>query len=175
MANWIVALTLMCVVFPANAIGQTKDTLVGTWKLISAKDTTENADVKDSFGRNPTGFITYTADGRVMCIVTFDGRKLLSVADYISAPAQERAEAFATMFAYAGRYTFSGDKVIHHIEAAWMQNYVKTDQVRFIVKLEGNRVTLRTPPFLKGGVKLANQELVWERMKPETPGSSARN
>jgi hypothetical protein len=52
---------------------------------------------------------------------------------------------------------------------------VKTDQVRFIVGLQGNRVTLRTPPFPKGGEKLANQELVWERMKPETPGSSARN
>jgi hypothetical protein len=169
MANWIIALVLICVVFPANGTAQTKDSLVGTWKLISATDTKENGDVKDSFGRNPTGFITYTADGRVMCIVTFDGRKLLSVPDYISAPPQERAEAFATMFAYAGRYTFTGDKVIHHVEVAWMENYVKTDQVRYIVRFQSNRMTIRTPPFLKGGVKLANQELVWERVKAEAP------
>jgi hypothetical protein len=117
----------------------------------------------------------YTADGRMMGIITFDGRKPLSVADYISAPAQERAEAFATFVAYAGRYTFTGDKVIHHVEAAWVENYVKTDQVRYIVRLQGNRMTLRTPPFLKGGVKLANQELVWERVKPETPGPLDRN
>ena len=37
MANWIIALALMCVVFPANAMGQTQDTLVGTWKLNVAK------------------------------------------------------------------------------------------------------------------------------------------
>jgi lipocalin-like protein len=170
MANWIAALVLMCVVFPVNGMGQTKDNLVGTWKLISATDTTENGDVKDSFGRNPTGFLTYTADGRMMCIITFDGRKPLSVPDGIMAPAQERAEAFATLVAYAGRYTLAGDTVTHHVEVAWMENNVKTDQVRYIVRLQGGRMTLRTPPFLKGGVKLANQELVWERIKPETPG-----
>jgi hypothetical protein len=81
--------------------------LSGHGNLISATDTTENGDVKDSFGRNPTGFLTYTADGQMMGIIAFDGRKLLSVPDYISAPAQERAEAFATMVAYAGRYTFT--------------------------------------------------------------------
>ena len=174
MANWIVALALMSLVFQSNGIGQTKDTPVGTWRLISATDTTEKGDVKESFGRNPTGFLTYTADGRMMAIITFDGRKPLSVPDYVSAPAQERAESFATFVAYAGRYTFTGDKVIHHVEAAWMENYVKTDQVR-IVRFQGNRMTIRTPPFLKGGVKLANQELVWERMMPETPGPPDRN
>jgi Lipocalin-like domain len=174
MAKWIIAPALMSVAF-SSGWGQTKDTLVGTWKLISATDKTEKGEVTESFGRNPTGLLTYTAEGRMIGIITFDGRKRLSVPDYISAPAQERAEAFATMVAYAGRYTFAGDKVIHHVEAAWMENYVNTDQVRFIVRFQGNRLTLRTPPFLKGGVKLANQELEWERMKPEPPGPLDRN
>jgi lipocalin-like protein len=124
----------------------------------------------DAFGSDATGFLTYTADGRMMAIVSFGGRKPLSVPDYISAPAAERAKAFATFFAYAGRYTFAGDRVTHHIEVAWMQNYVNTDQVRFILKRQDNRMTLRTPPFLKGGVQLAKQELVWERLNPETGG-----
>jgi len=175
MANWLIAVAFMSVVFPSYAVGQTKNTLVGTWKLISATDTTEKGAVNDSFGRNPTGFMTYTADGRMMGIITFDGRKPLSVPDYISAPAQERAQAFATFVAYAGRYTFTGDRVIHHVEAAWMENYVGSDQVRYIVKFDANRMTIRTPPFLKGGVKLANQELVWERMTPEIPGQLDRN
>jgi hypothetical protein len=170
MTNWIIALVLTFASFPAVGMAQSKNALIGTWKLVSAKDTIENSEVRDAFGQNPTGFLTYTADGRMMAIITFDGRKPLSVPDYISAPAEERAEALATFVAYAGRYTYTGDKVIHHIEAAWMQNYVKTDQVRFIVKLEGNRVILRTPPFLKGGVQLANQELVWERIKSKTAG-----
>jgi hypothetical protein len=61
------------------------------------------------------------------------------------------------------------------VEAAWMENYVKTDQVRFIVRFQSNRLILRTPPSLRGGVKLTSQELVWERMKPETPGPLDRN
>ncbi len=168
MTSWTIAVALTLMSLSSDAMAQSKNGLIGTWKLISAKDTTESGEVRDSFGQNPTGFLTYTVDGRMMVIVTFDGRKPLSVPDYISAPAEERAEALATFFAYAGSYVFTGDKVTHHLEAAWMQNWVNTDQVRFVVKLERNRVTLRTPPFLKGGVKLVNQELVWERIKPKT-------
>ena len=102
----------------------------------------------------------------MMAIITNGGRKPLSVPDWIAAPVEERSEAFATFVAPAGRYTYTGDKVIHHVEISWMQYTVNTDLVRFIVKLEGNRVTLRVPPILKGGVQLANQELDWERMMP---------
>ena len=61
--------------------------------------------------------------------------------------------------------------MIHHIEAAWRQEWVNTDQVRFIVKPEGNRLTLRmTTLETTSGVRLANQKLVWERMKPDATG-----
>ena len=170
MTNWIIAVAFIFMVFPSGGVAQSKDALVGTWKLVSATDTTDTGEVKDAYGRNPMGFLTYTADGRMMAIITNGGRKPLSVPDWVSAPVEERAEAFATLVAYVGCYTFTGDKVIHHVEISWMQNTVNTDQVRFIVKLEGNRVTLQVPPILKGGVRLANQELVWERMNSETAG-----
>jgi hypothetical protein len=38
------------------------------------------------------------------------------------------------------------------------------------MKRQDSRMTLRTPPFLKGGVQLAKQELVWERLNTETGG-----
>jgi hypothetical protein len=59
MTNWIMALVFISVVFPSNGVGQSKGTLVGTWKLISARDTTEKGDVKDSFGLNPTGLLVH--------------------------------------------------------------------------------------------------------------------
>lgn len=99
----------------------------------------------------------------MMVLITDGERKPLSVPDRVSAPAEERAQAFATMNAYAGRYTVSGDKVVHHIEAASLQNIVNTDSVRTIVKLEGRRVTLRTAPFLKAGQRVV-EDLVFERM-----------
>lgn len=170
MTKWILPVAIAVMTFSSNGIGQSKEAIVGTWKLISAKNTNDMGEVKDAFGRNPSGLLTYTADGRMMTIITNGGRKPLSVPDYISAPADERAEAFATLAAYAGRYTVTGDRVIHHVEIAWMQNNVNTDVVRFIVKLDGNSLTLRTPPVLRGGVQLAHQEAIWDRLRPEMPG-----
>jgi hypothetical protein len=143
---------LILIAFPSHGLAQSKDALVGTWKLVSATSATEKGEVvRDPFGQNPTGFITYTPDSRMMAIITWGGRKPLSA---LPAPVQERAEAFSTFIAYAGRYVLSGDRVIHHIEAAWRQDWVNTDQVRFIVKLDANRMTLRTPPVvLSSGVR----------------------
>ena len=45
------------------------------------------------------------------------------------------------------------------------KNFVNTDFVRFIAKVDRNRLILRVPPLLKGGERVT-QELVWERMKP---------
>jgi len=141
---------------------QSRDVLVGTWKLVSATETTDQGDVADPFGRNATGFLTYTADGRMTGILSHGGRKPLSVPDFAGAPTAECAEAFRTFAAYAGKYTFSGDKVTHHVEAASLQNWVNTDLVR-IARLEGNRLILRTTPYLKDGVMITAQ-LVWERI-----------
>ena len=74
-------------------------------------------------------------------ILTLDDRKPLSVSDFISVPANERAEAFAAMTAYAGRYTFTGEEVVHHVEAASMPNDVGSDLKR-LVKLDGDQLIL---------------------------------
>jgi hypothetical protein len=151
--------------FPCHANAQSKAALVGTWRLVSAKDTTDKGEVIDGYGRNPTGFITYTSDDGMMVILVKGGRQPLSTLDWMSAPIEERADAYATFAAYAGSYTFSGDRVIHHIQAASMQNLVNTDFVRFILNFDGKRMTLRTTPFVKGGRNIAYEDLVWERVE----------
>ncbi len=137
--------------------------LVGTWKLVSASSISENGRVNNAvFGDNPTGFITYTADGRMHAIISDGGRKPLSVSDRIAAATEERAKAFSTFVVYAGRYTFTGDKVVHHVEAASIQNWVNTDLVRS-ARFEGDRLILKTPPTARGCVPLSI-ELVWQRL-----------
>jgi len=130
---------------------------------LSITNTTDTGEIKTLMGQKPTGFITYTADGRMSVVITAEARKPLSVNDRIAAPAEERAEAFSTVIAYAGRYTFTGDKVVHHVEVSWMPNQVGTDLVRS-VKLEGDRLILRTTPTQQGGVQITT-DLVWERLK----------
>ena len=163
MKKWTLAAALALLAFSSSSLAQSKEALIGTWKLVSATDTTDKGETKDAFGKNPTGFLTYTADGRMMAIISNGGRKPLSVPDYIAAPANERAEAFATFAAYAGTFRLEGTQVTHHVQISSLQNRVGTDLVRTIVSLQNGRLTLRTPPFLKGG-KTVTTELTWERI-----------
>ncbi|PYU23070.1 MAG: hypothetical protein DMG30_13045 [Acidobacteria bacterium] len=114
--------------------------------------------------QNPTGLITYTADGQVMNIITNGGRRPLSVSDNVGAPAEGRVEAFATVVAYAGSYTLNGNKVIHHVEVCSIPNAVNTDQVRLITNLKRNSLTLRTFTMVSVGRQITYREFVWERI-----------
>jgi hypothetical protein len=115
---------------------------------------------RDSLWPNPAGFLTYTADGRVTALISYDGRKSLSFGG--GSLQEEQAEAFKTFLAYAGRYTLSGDKVTHHIEISSIQNYVDKDLVRS-VKFQGDQIILVTPPTPVNG-KVQTVELIWQRL-----------
>jgi Lipocalin-like domain len=137
--------------------------LVGTWKLVSARSTSSTGEADAApYGLNPSGFLTYNPDGRISALISYGGRKPLAPA----ASAQEKAEAFATFIAYAGRYTFEGSQVVHHVEVASIQNYVNRDLVRS-VRFEGDRLVLVTPPTPVNG-KVQTIELTWQRL----PGSA---
>jgi hypothetical protein len=161
--TWILALTFAALTLSSSALAQSKNDVTGTWKLLSFTSTTDKGEVKTLMGQRPIGFISYTPDGRMSVVITAEARKPLSVNDRIAAPADERAEPFSTVITYAGRYTFTGDKIVHHVEASWMPNQVGTDLVRS-VKLEGDRLTLRTTPTLQAGVQTTT-DLVWEHLK----------
>jgi hypothetical protein len=166
MLKILLAFTLAILSFPALDAAPTKEKLIGTWKLVSAKITTDKGDVHDSWGPNPIGFLTYTADGRMSAILTFSNRKPISNNDFISAPAAERAEAFATSTAYAGHFTLTGDKVTHHVEAATTPNDLGANLERVIVKLDADQLILRVAkPYLRGGMMVRSQELLWQRLK----------
>ena len=158
------AITVLTATMPGGRlVAQDSNNLVGTWKLVSASTSTAKGEKNDNpYGQNPVGFLTYTADGRMSVIITEDARKPLSVADRVAAPVEERAAAFATLLAYAGRYTLGGDKVIHHVEAASIPNWVGMDLVRTL-EFRGEQLILRTPPITLSA-KTVTAELVWKRV-----------
>jgi hypothetical protein len=137
------------------------DKLIGTWKLVSASSTTSGGERSETpYGPSPVGFLTY-GESRMTALISYGSRKSLSAGGGSS---EEQAEAFKTFLAYAGRYTLSNDnaKVTHHVEISSIQNYVDRDLVR-IVKFEGDRITLTTPPTRVNG-KIQVIELVWQRL-----------
>ena len=91
--------------------------LLGTWRMISwTRTVVATGEVSDAMGTDPIGYIAYHADGRMMAFVTNRRRPRPNG----KAPNDnEKAALFDTMLAYTAAYTLEGDKVIHHVEAAW--------------------------------------------------------
>jgi hypothetical protein len=59
MNTGIVAVLLaLTILFPFNGLAQSKNALVGTWKLVSATETTKTGEVRDVSGwKNPTAYL----------------------------------------------------------------------------------------------------------------------
>jgi Lipocalin-like domain len=147
------------IAFSTSVFEHPNDKLVGAWTLVSASSTLSTGERSETpYGPSPVGFLTYTGDGRVTALISYDGRKPLGTLP----STEEQAEAFKTFLAYAGRYVLSGDKVTHHIEISSIQNYVGRDLVRR-VKFQGDQIILTTPPTPVNG-KIQTVELLWQRL-----------
>jgi Lipocalin-like domain len=138
--------------------------IVGAWRLVAVAATTDaGAPLPAPFGTSPNGLLIYTPEGRMSAIISHGERQPLSIADRVSSPAEERAAAFSTFIAYAGRYTLHNDRVVHHVELSLVPNWANTELVR-LVRFEGERMILRTPPIQVAGVSEV-VDLVWERVR----------
>jgi hypothetical protein len=105
--------------------------LVGGWILRSWEIVRSEPDaVGHPFGREPTGLITYTADGWMSATIAAPGRPRLSQPSPRSAPAEELARAYTSYFSYAGRWRTEGDDVIHNVVFALNPGMSGTEQRR---------------------------------------------
>jgi len=157
------ALVAAFVIFPGLACA-VDDDIVGTYRLISSQRVIlETGETEDAYGKNPSGFITYGRDGRMMAIVVFSNRPRPESLDKMTD--QQRADLFRTMAAYGGTYTFHGDRVEHHIDISWNEVWTGTTVIRDIKK-EGDRLvyTTKPAPFPRDG-KMSVNTLVWEKVK----------
>ena len=156
-----IAIVLLALAGPASAA---EESLVGSYRLISANRVIlATGETEDSYGKNPSGFITYGGDGRMTAMIVFSNRpKAESIEKMTDA---ERASLFRTMTAYGGTYTLRGNSVEHHIDISWNELWTGTTVVRDIKK-EGNHLvfTTRPAPFPRDG-KMSVNTLVWEKIK----------
>ena len=144
--------------------GQTRDPLVGAWRLVSWENRAADGQVTYPMGTDAMGYVLYTADGRFSVTISRRDRAGFAAGDLLSGTTEEQARAVEGFVAYAGRYSFHGDRVIHHVELSLFPNWVGSDQQRW-VELSGDRLTLSASPLLLAG-KLQVPSLVWERAAP---------
>jgi Lipocalin-like domain len=132
-------------VFPLSGFAADKS-VVGAWQLLSwVAEDAESGKITNVFGERPSGNLIYTPGGRMIVNLSADGRKPL-IGDRSTTPADERANAFSTGIAYSGSYELTSEGIMHHVEVATFQNWVGTDQFRYVT-VEGDTMNVKTPPI----------------------------
>jgi Lipocalin-like domain len=121
----------------------------------------EDGSLRSPLGPNPRGSLIYTADGWMLTQVCASDRARFATEDLRGVSDAERANAFSSYVAYCGSYEVSGDVVIHRVTMSLFPNWVGSEQKRYF-ELEGDELTLRTPPLEVEGTLLVN-ELRWHR------------
>ena len=116
--------------------------LLGTWRMLSWTRALEDNERSDAFGPAPQGYVTYTADGRVIALVLKRHRPMPS---QVPPTPAEKIQLFDSIFAYAGTYTVEADRVVHHIDTSWNEAWTGTHQVR-LCEFAANRLTYRSLP-----------------------------
>ena len=93
--------------------------------------------IEPVMGQHPTGYVNFSSEGRVMFILTGEGRKPAKTAE-------ERANLLSTLVVYTGSYRIEGDKWITEVDVAWNPEWVGTEQTRQF-KIDGDRLQVLTP------------------------------
>jgi hypothetical protein len=115
------------------ALADDRAKIVGIWKIVSWESEFQATGEREpTMGKNPTGYVIFTPEGRMMAILTAEGRKAPKTD-------QDRADLLKSLIAYTGMYRFEGDKWITKVDVSWNPAWIGTDQVRFF-KFDGDRL-----------------------------------
>ena len=135
---------------------------IGTWKLVSFEMRSDDQ-VTYPLGKDPVGYLIYSHEGYMAASLMASKRQRFLSMDILKATTEEIVAAYGTYVAYCGKYEVTEDKVTHLVEVSLFPNWVGGKQERFY-KLEGDELTLSTPPMIVGG-KQQISYLIWKKMK----------
>jgi len=138
---------------------------IGTWRLVSFEIRRADGQVRYPLGQDAAGYIIYNEDGYVSVAIMSPNRPKFASGDIFGGTTEEKVAAADIYISYCGRYEIQEDKVIHRIEVSFFPNWIGADQER-IFDLDGERLSLSTPPFLIGGVQ-QTAHMVWERVRKD--------
>lgn len=136
--------------------------LIGSWRLVAMENRFADGRVRYPYGRVARGYILYTAEGKMSATIMGGDRVPFGAEFGRGEGVAEKAAAFEGYLSYAGRYTFAGDRVIHHVEVALIPDWVGTDLIR-LVEFRDDQLILSTPPSTRGETTRATV-IIWQRV-----------
>ena len=111
--------------------------LHGCWRLVSFHTELQESKVRtEPWGADPTGYLMFGSDGRMMVLVTAKAREPGHTDDKL-------VTLFRTMMAYTGRYRIDGDRFITTVDSSWNEAWNGTEQERFF-KLDEDTLHVST-------------------------------
>ena len=138
---------------------------IGTWHLRDAFALSdEGLRVASPLGAKVTGQIMYDAAGNMSAQLMAEGRPRFSARAAEDTPDAEFKTAFLSFTSYWGKYRIdeAAGSVTHTVIGANAPSWPGSEQVRYF-ELNGNILTLKTPPIRgRDGLKLV-QPLLWAR------------
>ncbi|MDE0779629.1 MAG: lipocalin-like domain-containing protein [Alphaproteobacteria bacterium] len=127
--------------------------LIGAWELDEMYAEDKDGSRTHPMGRDAGGMIMYTPDHHMSAIVHAAGRFLPA-----DRPTDEnRAEAFANYFNYAGSWSLNGDSVTHLLTHALDPNMVGTALTRKISQKAGGMIFTGLGPD-----GITKQVIIWK-------------
>jgi hypothetical protein len=135
--------------------------LVGRWRLLAWEIKDDRGDVVRPLGDDAEGLLIYAEDGSMSVQIVAADRPPLGGVDPLGGAEAERAQAYSTCLAYAGRYEARGDTIVHLVDVSLFPDWTGDEQVR-LLELTGDEVTLRTVPMAAGD-RTVTVELRWTR------------
>jgi len=130
-------LALLLMIIAGHAVAQDAS-LNGTWKLAAFENRVDNEPPIFQLGERPLGYIIFTRGGRLMIVITGEGRKA-GTGD------AERAALHKTMFAYSGKYRIEGSNLITAVDVSWNEAWNGTE-VRRTFRIEGDKLFVESAP-----------------------------
>jgi hypothetical protein len=127
-----------------------EELLVGTWRVLAMEHYTDDGEVGRPFGDDPRGIIVYTVERYMTAVLMRPGRPPFAAGDVLAGSDAERAAAFLTANAFAGRWEVQGQEVVHHLEVTTFPNWAGTEQRRRF-EVSGTHLTLYPPTMLMQG------------------------
>lgn len=135
---------------------------IGSWRILSWENRDDTGAVSHPLGQAPHGLLHYAADGYMFVHIMRGDRAALSSDALFAASEVERAAAFASHVAYAGRWEIRDGQMIHRLEVASVPNWVGGEQRRDFAFLDGDRLQLSASMEFDGRTVLAR--VTWQRL-----------
>jgi len=137
--------------------------LVGAWKLVRWEISySDDRPVSLPFGEDAEGMIIYSPNGFMSASLHRATRGPVSTQYVLQAPAEEKADLFASFMFYGGPYRIEGEDVIHSVEHALNPDLVGNDQLRHVA-IDGDELTLTGEEKIEAAGLTRFHKVLWRK------------